>query len=58
MNCWVCNHAGITKAALAACAVCGVGLCRDHRLEQARGSAGTRIECRHFNTETAPRKEY
>ena len=58
MNCWVCNDAGITKAALPACPVCGVGPRRDHRLEQARGSAGTGIECRHFNTETEPRNEY
>ncbi len=58
MNCWVCNDAGITKAALATCPVCGVGLCRDHRLEQTRGRAGTAIECRHFNTETEPTKEH
>ena len=32
MNCWVCNGAGVTAAALATCPVCGVGLCREHRL--------------------------
>lgn len=57
MNCWVCNGAGVTAAALATCPVCGVGLCREHRLAQARGAAGTAIECRHFNTKTDQTKE-
>ncbi len=54
MNCWVCDGAGRATAALATCPVCGVGLCRDHRLEQTSGRAGTGIECRHFNTEPEP----
>jgi hypothetical protein len=48
MNCWVCDGAGVKSAALATCPTCGVGLCRDHRLAQARGAAGTAIECRHL----------
>ena len=58
MNCWVCNGAGAKTAALATCPVCGVGLCRDHRLAQAHGGAGTAIECRHFDTETEPSREH
>jgi len=54
MNCWVCDSAGTTTAALATCPVCGVGLCRDHRLAQARGVAGTAIECNHFDAEPRP----
>jgi Uncharacterized protein conserved in archaea (DUF2180) len=48
MNCWPCDGGGVAKAAVASCPVCGVGLCRSHRLAQARGLGGTGIECRHI----------
>jgi hypothetical protein len=47
MNCYVCATEDVAAVAVATCPVCGVGLCLEHRREQARGAGGTAVECSH-----------
>jgi hypothetical protein len=51
VNCYVCTIAASPTVAVAACPNCGVGLCLEHRVEQAKGASGTAIECRHVVAE-------
>lgn len=34
MKCYMCGTAGMTRDAVAVCAVCGKGLCKEHALER------------------------
>jgi hypothetical protein len=51
VNCYVCTIAASPTIAVATCPTCGVGLCLEHRVEQARSASGTAIECRHLVAE-------
>jgi hypothetical protein len=53
VNCYVCTVAASPTVAVATCPLCGVGLCLEHRLDQALGASGTAIECRHLGAEVA-----
>jgi hypothetical protein len=49
VNCYVCDDDGKTTSAVAICANCHIGLCREHLDEDllSIGPGGTRLGCSH-----------